>query len=138
MILPDDVISLISEYSRPLKRRIVSDYWKRSDISSDGDMIADAITHIACLLEHHCWFAETTLRLDIDYIGRTTDKIAIDVWTKDDECEYLEMKLQLTMHHILNWKKNDEYYHVGLTEWYQSHQCITQLINNNGKIVKLL
>lgn len=137
MILPDDVVRIISEYSRPLKRRTVSDYWNRSDIETDGDMIADAITHIACILEHHCWFADTRIRLDINYIGNM-DKIIIDVWAKDDECEYLEMKLQLTMHDILNWEKNDEYYHVGLMHWCQSHQCITQLINNNGKIVKLL
>jgi hypothetical protein len=27
MELPDDVLALIREYSRPLKRRIISDYW---------------------------------------------------------------------------------------------------------------
>lgn len=136
MFLPDDVISLISEYSRPLKRRLVSNYWNTPNITSDTDMLADVISHIAFVLEYHVWFVDAKLRLDIVH----DDKITINVWVIDDDHEYLEWKVYLEMIDVLNWNKHDELYHVGLTPFWinPSPYYITQLINDYGKIVKLL
>jgi hypothetical protein len=39
MELPDDVLSIITEYSQPLKRRIVSDFWYRKGVLSNDEMM---------------------------------------------------------------------------------------------------
>lgn len=150
MILPEDVISIISTYSKPLKRRRVSEYWNKPNIKSDTDMVSDVVTNIALSLQCHGWFSDCTLRLDIIY----HDDVNINVWVIEDEDKYLEMKIKFDFHHVLNWKKNDEKYHIGFatlnddnydvcynvwvsTSWYTPNY-ITQLINDKGRIVKIL
>jgi len=39
MELPDDILFLIREYSKPLKRRIISDYWIESNIFEFDNML---------------------------------------------------------------------------------------------------
>ena len=133
MILPDDVLTLISDYSRPLNRRVVSDYWNKPNIKSDNDMISDVITHIALALQSHCWFADSTLRLDISY----TDIIHINVWVIEDDDEYLEWHVSFGMYYVLNWKHGDERFHIGLTPyWSEPTRFITQLRTDNGTITR--
>ncbi len=146
MILPDDVLSIISTYSKPLKRRKVSDYWNKPNIKTDTDMVSDVVTNIALALQCHGWFSDCTLRLDITY----HDNIKINVWVIEDEDKYLEMKIKFDFHHVLNWKKNDEKYHIGLASlnddhilwiskfWKMPTSYVTQLINDKGRIVKIL
>lgn len=135
MILPDDILSLISTYSRPLKRRRVSNYWNNLYIKSDNDMISDVITRIALKLQCHVLFCDSELRLDVSY----NDYININVWVIEDDVEYLEWKISFEFYHVLNWKKNDERYHIGISNnWNTPTHYITQLINDNGTIVKII
>ena len=40
MELPDDILFLIREYLKPLKRRIISDYWIELNIFEFDDMLS--------------------------------------------------------------------------------------------------
>lgn len=55
MILPDDVILIISEYSRPLKRRIISQFWVDEGIPDTQTMITRMIQMYKNLFDTNIW-----------------------------------------------------------------------------------
>ena len=49
MQLPDEIVSIIREYAKPLKRRIISDYWVKMGILDRSNMITH-LNHRYCYI----------------------------------------------------------------------------------------
>ncbi len=135
MFLPDDILILIRAFARPLRRRKVSVYWNQPSIKNNDDMLQHVYDIIMNSIQASHWLEAETIRFEI----RWENDFKIYVWVKDDDVEYAELIVSMSAHHILNWKKNDERYHLGLVPyWNVASAYITQLINDNGVIVKLI
>lgn len=99
MSLPDDVLSLISEYSKPLKRSNISQFWINEGVFDTPSMITNMIQMYVDLFDKNVWFllepiwlhrityTEDTLRKwngKFAYIDRVSPKIILP----KDKCQY--------------------------------------------------
>ena len=134
-MFPDDILGLIREFARPLKRRKVSEYWNQPSIKNNDDMLQHVYKILVEAIQTSPWLEGEDIRIE----SRWEDDFKLYVWVKDDDVEYAELIISVSNHHILHWKKKDEQYHLGLTPYWNSPSFyINQLINNNGTIVKLI
>jgi predicted nucleic-acid-binding Zn-ribbon protein len=73
MEFPDDVLALIREFSRPLKRRIISNYWVGQGLDGIDEMV-DQVFEVfkkefwdyAVMCNHHCEYSEWYIYRDDD------------------------------------------------------------------------
>jgi len=102
MILPDDVVSLISEYSRPLKRRIVSRFWVDEGIPDIQTMITRMIQMYTNLFDKDVWHILEPIWLHrITYTEDTlckwngkfayVDRGSIQIILPKDKCQYEQL-----------------------------------------------
>ena len=134
-MFPDEIVRLIREFARPLTRRKVSCYWNQPSIKNDEDMLQHVYNKIVDAIELSPWLESESIRFE----PRWEEDFKIYVWIKDDEVEYSELVVSISAHHVLNWKKNDEQYHIDIIPYWNEPSFYTiQLINDNGTIVKLI
>jgi len=131
-MFPDEIISLIRSFARPLKRRKVGVYWKHQPIKTTEEMIQHVYSILVNAIHSSPWLEEESVRIETQW----EDGIKLYVWVEDEDVEYAELIVSVTMHHILNWKKGDERYHLGIVPYWFCGSTCTQLINDNNVIVK--
>jgi len=99
MILPDDVLPLISEYSRPLKRSNISQFWVNEGVFDTSTMITKMIQMYIDLFDKDVWpilepiwlhritYTEYTLRR---WNGKFAyvDRVSIKIILPKDKCQY--------------------------------------------------
>ncbi len=54
MQLPDEIVSIIRDYAKPLGRRRISDYWVKMGILDNSNMITH-LNHRYCYMFSHVW-----------------------------------------------------------------------------------
>ena len=133
-MLPDDILGLIRDFARPLTRRKVSVYWNQPYIKSNDDMLQHVYNIMVEAIQTSPWLEGEEIRIE----SRWENAFKLYVWVKDDDVEYAELIVSLSNHDILHWKLNDEQYHLGIIPYCNESRYITQLINDNGIIVKLI
>lgn len=96
MEFPDDVLALIREYSRPLKRRIISDYW----VGQGLDGIDEMAEQVFEVFKKQFW----------DYAVMRTYNWGWEIYDAEDEDDYVaEIKVAFNETQLLEWNGEFKY-----------------------------
>ena len=95
MEFPDDVLALIREYSRPLKRRIISNYWVKQG-STDSEMSIN---------EKAEWVFDDLKKNWLPYAVMYTYDWGWEIYDdeNDEDDNFAELKLVFDKTQLLEW-----------------------------------
>lgn len=130
MILPDDVILIISEYSKPLKRRHLSQFWIDNPVPSN-----ERVDHAIYLFNYYTFGICSNYRLEK---LETQDKWIINIWNTWKES--LHSKLTFTLSDLMKWDGvSFECYDYFRPYWSLPQDVVfTHLVTENDKVIRFL
>jgi len=143
--LPDDVLGIISEFTRPLKRRVVNCWWDQTDTEDDMlDYVDQWLTDKAMeMLEDGQILTENDdglvhFNVDRKYDG-TKWSFTVEMFNIDGDLEDHCFALAFTRDELYRWGGDN--YQTTHGYWWEilpDDDLVTQLQDENGKVIRTI
>ena len=146
--LPDDVLDIISSFSKPLKRRVVSCMWDETETEDDMlDRVDQWLTDRADMLLHEGVIYSdqedylTNFNVDRKFDG-TKWSFTVVIFNIDGEIKNHMFNLTFTRDELYRWdgssyETNNGYHRWGY--WWKilpDHDLVTHLQDNKGEVIR--
>jgi hypothetical protein len=135
-VLPDDVLGVISEFSKPLKRRTVSTFWgKRTEQEMLDYLVQLCLIEVKRQIrEEDYTFPDNVERLEIEDNTVLTEDTPLEVDLGD--ANYINIYVlghtmfDVDIENISEWSGDNLAFHL------EKGELVTQFIDKNGKVIR--